>query len=538
MTKPVYKIETWTGANKDHTIGEGGQYDALGVYTKEILTSGIGHFSFTVPTKKNGSSYYYDDIALGDKVKIWFGYDSISGNPDFIGKVGRISAPFSAQSGYLRTISGLSQGEILLRRLKKKTLWESTGASTIITTLATDLSLGVGDIEADATSLDLKVETETYFDLIKRISDWYDVGGSIQKDFYVDVDNDLVWCARDGTAPFRSGANVETLTVGDNIIVYQVIHPVDPYVKNDIEVFGVAERPWSGSVAKDGWTQAITNWSSDGALSTNADSRVGTVSVQALRADAGVYAERTISAVSALYEKEYKQFRFWVKVIRASGNLIPTFSVRLYDDAAYFFKEWFEPFEDSVWTEFHVPLGANGDWSILGAPDWDDIDKIYFDAVAVGASDTFTMRLDGVHFYGARYEGSASDAASQASYGQRDLEVIDNRLRSDSECDQRAETLLLQKKNPPTQIVVTTPGNTNILIGDRLSMTIPAEGISAANYDVFTVEHSFSNQGFLTTATMVNTANIRESVETNLVGSLINVKKQIRELSKDEKRIA
>jgi len=73
-----------------------------------------------------------------------------------------------------------------------------------------------------------------------------------------------------------------------------------------------------------------------------------------------------------------------------------------------------------------------------------------------------------------------------------DLVVIDDNLRSDAECESRANTLKAKLKDPTTQIDVLTTLNLNILIGDRLSMTIPAEGIAAANYDVLSVEHTLS----------------------------------------------
>lgn len=56
---------------------------------------------------------------------------------------------------------------------------------------------------------------------------------------------------------------------------------------------------------------------------------------------------------------------------------------------------------------------------------------------------------------------------------------------------------------------ITTKGNTNILVGDRLNLTIPAENISSQNFDVLTVEHLLSNAQFTTRAIMVDTADTR-----------------------------
>jgi hypothetical protein len=83
----------------------------------------------------------------------------------------------------------------------------------------------------------------------------------------------------------------------------------------------------------------------------------------------------------------------------------------------------------------------------------------------------------------------------------------------------------------PVQIEVTVVGDTNILVGDRLSMTIPAENITAADYDVISVEHSLTGQSFLTKATMVNSVNTREPLENTTVRTIIKQARATRNLS-------
>jgi len=69
-------------------------------------------------------------------------------------------------------------------------------------------------------------------------------------------------------------------------------------------------------------------------------------------------------------------------------------------------------------------------------------------------------------------------------------------------------------------------------------MTIPAENISAVNFDVISAEHSLdANQGYITKATMVNSANIREIVPTSPGRMMSDLARGVRELSIDEKRI-
>ena len=52
------------------------------------------------------------------------------------------------------------------------------------------------------------------------------------------------------------------------------------------------------------------------------------------------------------------------------------------------------------------------------------------------------------------------------------------------------------------------PGNTNVLIGDRLTLTIPAEGITAASYDITSVTQQLTND-FRTFIECVSTSNSR-----------------------------
>jgi len=114
------------------------------------------------------------------------------------------------------------------------------------------------------------------------------------------------------------------------------------------------------------------------------------------------------------------------------------------------------------------------------------------------------------------------------------MEVTDDKLHSDSDCQKRAETLLYQLKDTPTQITMTVNGNSNILIGDRLSITLANEGISAANYDVLAVEQIFDLNCWITRATMIDSANVRAEMETSPLRTMRRLHKQLRELSLSE----
>lgn len=528
MTNPVYKIETWTGGVKDHTITD----EARSLQFKEVLTYGVGTFSFTVPTVKGKPDpYYYDDITKDDTVKIWLDYDSVSGNPDFVGKVTKVSGRLSIQEGYVRQISGLSQGEIMLRKHKKNKLWSGIGASTIVTGIAGSLGLGAGSIEADATAETIEVNTERFFDVLQRVSDYYDGGGSVQKDFYVNVANDLVWCSRDGTAPFRSGASVESLTIGDNILSYDVIRDAMP-VKNNIVVYG---GPYNRPPGSDDWCETLANWTSDDTLALSGTRVVGEYSISGFTAVANnVYAQRTNTACRCGW-RDQRYMNFYYYCVHGGGGaataqLTVSLLAPIWADR---FEKVFTGITQSVWFHKDLELGPHGNWSSVGSPGWADIRGARFKEFGGAGAGSAQVLIDEFHYTGGHYYGAASSGAAD-----RDFELTDDKLTTNAECVQRAETIALRKETLPIQIAVVIAGNPNVLVGDRLSMTIPAEGISAANYDVISVGQLLSvDGGYLTTATMMNSANVRQPLKTNIADLIVEARNHMQALSRSEQRI-
>jgi hypothetical protein len=68
--------------------------------------------------------------------------------------------------------------------------------------------------------------------------------------------------------------------------------------------------------------------------------------------------------------------------------------------------------------------------------------------------------------------------------------VTDDKLHTNTACTNYATTVLTQKKDPAYQLdVYVAPVDTNILIGDRIPVTIPNENLAATNFDVISVEH-------------------------------------------------
>lgn len=473
------------------------------------MTTNVGRFSFSLPTKF-GTLYKYNDVAVFDKVKIWLDYGTVPVDPLFAGRILRINAPLATETGYVRVFKGRDLSEVLLRRFKRDKAWVSTGASTIVTELANDLSLGTGEITADATSVNLTVETEPYFDVLQRISDYYDVGGSVLKDFFVDISNNLRWKTR----PLRT-VGVETLAVGDNIETCDPTYDVD-LVYNKIRVYGEAGtfKPPDQDAS---WTENTTDWTADTGENLRADvpKQVGTYAIYCYTGNLADTVDfyRTITSTNIRFINE---LRFYIFLDTGAATADPC-DVRLHaPDASNYFKASLG--NSAGWTFKTLQLGAsnmydadknpNGDWTAVGSANWWDIRKIQF--IVTYPIDDQETAVDGMYFVPDRYVYTAEDGTSQTDYGIRDFEHFDDHLTSNSDCEKRAKTFLYQLKDLVTRLDVTTPGNPNILIGDRLSMTIPAENISAENFDVVSVTHMLNKMiGFKTLCSMVNTANTR-----------------------------
>ena len=514
---PVSKIEVWQDGALLYTITS----DALSIRIREVLTDAVGTFEFSLPTKKNGD-YLYNDINPFDTVKIWLAYDSVGATPLTIGKIYQITAPLQLQQGFIRVFAGKNQGEILERRIKGRKAWVNTGASTIVTELANDLSLGTGQIEADATSVTMTSDADTYFELLRRLSDfWYDSGNQIKKDFFVDVNNNLVWKTR----PLRT-ANVETLTVGSNLLNYNLLIDTNS-LKNKILVYGKKapfnpkdptvlgrKNPSDG----DGWTYA-TGWTATkGTVSRS--STFPKVGSDCLRCHENATHEcqfsRTFSQVWVEGLEGYGAIEFWAR--RTSGLIDNKGQVRILcpDSSNYFQADFTDPGASGLWgfTRFaigehniyNVTTNPEGQWVQTGNATWENMQGIEFYA-ASGSSLDFDV--DGLCFNFGRWRSSAENATSQTNYGLRELSIVNDDLGSDLDCQRHAESQLYQKKDPVKRLDFVTYGNPNILIGDRLTITLPAENITDQYFYVTTVEHIFTDKGWQTTVLALDTINTR-----------------------------
>ena len=343
--------------------------------------------------------------------------------------------------------------------------------------------------------------------MLEKVSDfWLDATTQIKKDFYVDVNDNLVWKSR----PIRT-AGVETFTVGDNIISYSVLRDLET-VKNKIYVYGAKEAALPTN--KDAWTESLTNWSTDaGSLSLESGGQVGSYYIRCSTVDPSSTDPVYLRCTYSLTEEEQLRLKdadiisFWIRVSPTGWDFA---RLRLYaPNVDHDYMIDLSP--GTSWTETELNLHGR-DWYAQGYPSWQTISAVHFSVQwPSGGTGTWYVDIDGLFFEKIRYFGEAEDSTSQNNYGIREAKFVDDQLTNDDYCAQRAETLLYQLKDPRIRLDLVVPGNTNLKIGDRLTINIPAENITDASFDVIRVEHSFTESGFITKATLIDTADTRQA---------------------------
>jgi len=356
-------------------------------------------------------------------------------------------------------------GEVLNRRFKGYTVWGSQTIPAIVTDLANDIGLEGDGTKRDSTptdTIDMRVEVdqhETYLKLLQNLSDyWISAGTQCKKDFYVDVDGDLVWKAR----PIRT-SGVESLSIGSDIISYNVLRELDS-LRNKIWVYGKATKPYpvdtDGLTWSDTLTEDITKVGANIEHSLGdwiADTGSTTINVETTTVHEG---SKSIEIAASAYVN-YTQIKFDLDTA-INANMYPLLSfavnpdgnhdvhksgvVRLIDGSANVCWKIFYFGDIDVWQQLEFRIGEKNEglWeSIDSGFDWTDIAEI---KVAINQDSTQygEWYLDRFFLGGRRWQDRADDSTSQTNYGIRELVLVDDELESDGECQSRSEALLYQ----------------------------------------------------------------------------------------------
>jgi hypothetical protein len=504
MLKPNCRLKIYdTDDALTHTITD----DVLNCAFTDICTTDVGSFTFTVPTI-NGLNNAYDNIGNNYLVQIELGYDG-SYTHLFSGRITDFTTQ-TAKDQVVRVFEGKGLGATLERRFKRNKRWQNVAASDIVLELVLELS-GEGELSGstitnDATEETITVDTESYFDVLKKVSDyWYDGSTKVTKDFGIDKTNHLFWKSR----PIRT-VGVETIT---NIANYTLKAAILGS-KNDITVYGAASAPYP--LNRDAFTESATavGWVANNGTVTGATGGIG-VKEGTYRIHTEANSTISISYVlpKRIFLRDINRINFWYNH-NAYGPKVYLYAP---DSSNCFYANLTAA--DSTWAFFEGSLGENseydaderptGIWYKVGDPNWWDIEEIAF--ISTTSVGVFTFDFDKLYFYPERWVANATDPTNIGVYEKRESEYRDDKLLTLEECTKRANTLLYQQKDRVLRLDFTVPGNINILLGDRLTIDLPRDNITAQPFDVVSVTQAYNKSpiGFQTTVHTLGTADTR-----------------------------
>lgn len=480
-----------------------------------------------MPTQRAADVHYkFNDVVKQDLVKIWIERHTINPAVDIAKMVGRVQTVQATgkKDGLAKVITGLDQGEILQRRLTGRKSWTGKTANEIVTELATDLSLGTSKISADAhTIASLVIDDQTYFEVLKKTSDyWVSAGVQINKDFYVDEVNDLVWKAR----PFRTTGVIKPTYKTDFTDYTLVTDAAIGELHNRINVYG-KRVPFNAKdlatigrkypVDGDAWTYDA-NWVVIlGTLVQQLTTpKVGT-DCCTVAGDGSYTADvkhlHTMCSVDGV--AGFSQNEFWLRKVGAFDASGIVLRIHAPDGSNYFQTNFAEPASDGVWTYYIRALGPNnmndainnptGEWFIgAGAPSWDKMSAVEF--LTQQFAPTSWWDIDGLCYSYGRWRHTAYDPTGAGIYGLHETTFTDDDLGSDAECQVRAESLLFQEKDPVQRLDFSVRGTSNVQLGDQIAITLPPENLSAANFQLMTIEHeTVLNEGWVSKLTLLGT---------------------------------
>jgi hypothetical protein len=392
---------------------------------------------------------------------------------------------------YVR-ISGRCWGERLFRRVVTKT-YENKKGEEIVKDLL-DYYVGLSHVRnntelveaTDTTYTRLEYENTPVIDILRYIAESADKAGVIGFDFRVAPDAKFEFFPRNSKASAVSlSEKIEQSEYGSDI----------HRVRNKIAAYGVADK--SVPLNKDAWTESLTPadgaWTAtSGTVSFDSAFKVkgsGSIKTSAQNLSYGGCLF-TLNAGKEVNAELYPVLNLWLnRESSFNGNVTLT----LFDAADRVAGREFTVGHEK-WFQTQMRVGAaNADlWQVESGFNWTQVKKVrvvcWFDSAGTGS-----FWVDGLFFGGRRYSALQEDAGSQSSYGLRELVEVDEELWSDDECTSRANALLASLKDPAEQLMfrstVVDYGNTPLLPGDKVHVTLPNEGVDG-DFRILSAEYN------------------------------------------------
>lgn len=417
---------------------------------------------------------------------------------------------------YLR-VSGRCWGERLFRRVVTKT-YENKKGEEIVKDLL-DYYVGLSHVRGsteiventDTTYTRLEYQDTPVLDILKYIAGSADKQGVIGFDFRVAPDAKFEFFPRNSkTSPVSLNEKIEVSEYRKDI------HSI----RNKITVYGTQDkpfpvdvdgRPWSDTLTEDLTVSEGTGWGGSDELihavygkwsvmtgSTNlaldtAIKYAGAKSVKVIES-AYMYYTRVDWIFNQDYLinlNEFPKISFALRVDDKHSKLCWINLIDYWNNSA---SKSFNLSEIDKWEKVIINAGTKN------ADQWDWVDNLFNWAfvkeIGIAVDQNYASAgywwIDQFHFGYGKWKSTQEDTASQQTYGLRELVEVDEELYSDNACMLRAKALLNQLKNPAEYLTVRSTvidyGNTPLLPGDKIHITIPNENIDT-DFRILSVEY-------------------------------------------------
>jgi hypothetical protein len=406
-------------------------------------------------------------------------------------RVENVKYQLSPTESYLK-VSGRCWGERLFRRVVSKT-YENKKGEEIVKDLM-DYYVGLshtrGGVElvesTDTTYTRLEYSDTPVMDILQEIASSADKADVIGYDFRVAPDGKFEFFTKNSkTSQVSLSERIEGSEYSKDIL----------RVRNRISVYGAADK--SVPADKDLWTESLSfsdgYWiSTSGTVSLDTTFKVkGSASVKTSAQNLYYAAcQLTLYSGQEVDTDLYPMLNLWLsREASFNGNITLT----LYDTdgngAAHEITVG-----DEKWFQTQIAVGTvNADaWQIPTQFNWNQVNRVrvtcWFDGVGTG-----NFWVDSLFFGGRQYSSIQEDQASQNSIGLRELVEVNEELCSDLECQSHAKALLVNLKDPAEtltlQSAVIDYGDSPILAGDKVHVTLPNEGING-DFRVLSAEYN------------------------------------------------
>jgi hypothetical protein len=395
----------------------------------------------------------------------------------------------SPVENYVR-VAGRCWGERLFRRVFTGTFENMKGEAIVKHLL--DNYVGLSHVrdnielveDTDTTYVKLEYENTPVWDIIRYIAGSADKQGVIGFDFRVAPDGRFEF--------FPRNSKTSPISLSERIEQYEYRKDISR-IRNKIYVYGAAEKKLPSDVNEDDWTESTSGWYSNGTIITDTNhvtedgqkkySDSYSVCAYGGGTTSEIWLYREIVGLKFNGPDGFKQINTWINWTRY-GTAQPTAAkCILWQTTNDRFEMDIKPLlpPQATWGKL-VLRTDQPSWTRVGNANWQNSIN------AIGFYITHTegciphIRLDHLYFSDCRYSAMQQDTGSRSAYGLRELTETDEELKSDNECLLRAKALLDYYSQPTEHLTikstVTDYGNTPLLPGDKIYVSLPNENVS------------------------------------------------------------